>query len=107
MRYVVDVTPKATRQLDAARNWYWRQDRQIADAWYLGFRAAILSLEADPERHGQCRESHRLPGAFRELLYGSGRRKTHRAVFRIVGNRVEVVAIRHLAQRDLRSEDIQ
>ena len=107
MTYTVDVTQRARRRIDEARNWYAKRDRPIADAWYLGFRAAILSLENNPEQHGLCRESERLPGQVRELLYGSGRRKTHRAIFRIVGDRVEVLTIRHLAQRDLEPEDIE
>ena len=63
-------------------------------------------LKSDPHRFGLIHESHRFPFELRELLYGSGRRKNHRTVFRIIGDRVEVVAIRHLAQRDLDPTDI-
>jgi hypothetical protein len=42
----------------------------------------------------------------RQINYGSGKRPTHRALFRIVGNTVEVLSIRHLAQRALRPGDL-
>ena len=43
----------------------------------------------------------------REMLFGVGRRKTHRAVFRIRKDRVVVYAIRHLAQDALTSETFE
>jgi hypothetical protein len=72
-----------------------------------GFEDAIASLERSPDRCPIARENERFPYELRELLYGSGRRKTHRALIRIVGNRVEVMAIRHLAQREFRPDDLR
>jgi hypothetical protein len=40
------------------------------------------------------------------MLYGSGRKKTHRALFRVQDERVEVMLIRHAAQRDVDPADI-
>jgi len=42
----------------------------------------------------------------RELHYGSGRRTTHRVLFRVLEhNVVEVMAIRHFAQQDVTPDD--
>lgn len=41
----------------------------------------------------------------RELHYGSGKQKTHRALFRVFGDRIEVLAIRHHAQRNVSPND--
>lgn len=51
-------------------------------------------------------ESAEFPFELRELHYGSGRRTTHRALFRVVDDCVEVLAIRHHAQRDVSPDDI-
>ncbi len=47
-----------------------------------------------------------MPYPVRQLLYGLGKKLTHRAVFEIRGDTVYVVAVRHLAQDDLSSEEL-
>jgi hypothetical protein len=64
------------------------------------------SLEENPQRYGFAHESDLFPFEIREVLYGSGRKRTHRALFRISGNRVEVLVIRHVSQRDVEPEDL-
>ncbi len=51
------------------------------------------------------RESDDFPFETRDLYFGIGRRPTHRAVFTICHDKVLVIAIRHLAQRDLALDD--
>jgi hypothetical protein len=41
-----------------------------------------------------------------QLLYGLGKRKTHRALFAVHEQRVVVHAIRHLSQLDVTIDDI-
>ena len=106
MTYKVILSPEAEHQLLQAAAWYRRRDSGVALEWYNGFLDAIFKIGIHPRQYSISRENDRFAVELRELLYGSGRRKTHRAVFRIVVDRVEVVAIRHLAQRDLDPTDI-
>jgi len=94
-------------ELESAAEWYRQRSFsvEIANRWLHGFQVAILSLAANPERCAIARESEHFAYELREL-YGSGRRKTHRALFRVVGDRVEVLTIRHVAQRDLTPDDL-
>ena len=53
------------------------------------------------------RESDDLPGGpYREKLFGLGKSRTHRVVFRVTPAAVELVAVRHLAQDDLTPLDL-
>ena len=107
MKYNVKMAEEAKRQLDEAMAWYADRELDVAVEWYLGFAEAIRSLAENPERHGYARENEDFPYELYSMLYESGRRKTHRAVYRIVGRDVEVLTIRHHAQRDLTPEDLE
>jgi hypothetical protein len=67
------------------------------------FEAAIAGLAESPETHSIAREDelYDFPFTVRQLLYGVGRKSTHRAVFEIRDDTVYVHAIRHLAQDDV------
>jgi hypothetical protein len=108
MTYHLAVTDEAAQLLLAAAQWYAdaSQSLDIATTWYDGFIDALEKLEENPLREPLAAENDQFPFELRELHYGSGRRLTHRAVYRIVGNRVEVLSIRHLAQRPLGPGDM-
>ena len=107
MKHTVTVLPRAKRQLLEAARW-WSENRSQAEAarWFDGFEVALASLATNPERCGLAPENDAFPFTVRQLLYGLGRRVTHRAVFEVRGNEVIVHAIRHLAQQDLAAGDI-
>lgn len=106
MKYVVEVTRRAERQLRAITEWYRQQDAAAADRWAERCERMFETLEFNPEHNALARESEDLELELREVYFGSGRRKTHRVVFTIVGRSVQVVAVRHFAQRDLTATDI-
>jgi hypothetical protein len=106
MRYEVVLTERAKQQLDAASAWYDGNAPEIANDWYNGFLDALTSLEINPDQHSIARESNEFVTQIRQLLFGLGKRKTHRAVFSIHRDRVVVRAIRHLSQRDLERDDL-
>jgi plasmid stabilization system protein ParE len=108
MKYEVVIPVHVRTELESASEWHRvrSQSDEVANRWLRGFQDAMASLERNPERCPIDHESEPFPFELRELLYGSGRRKTHRALFRISGEQVEVVAIRHVAQRDLRPDDM-
>ena len=109
MTYQVFLTSKATLQLAAAARW-WSEHRSAEQAarWLDGFEAAIASLSNNPEQHGLAPENelYPLPYPARQLLYGIRKKPTHRAVFEVRGDTVFVLAIRHLAQDSLLSEEL-
>jgi plasmid stabilization system protein ParE len=67
---------------------------------------AIEDLSGNPERHGLSRENDSFVYEIRDPLLGIGRRPTHRAVFTIRAEEVVVLAVRHVAQQDLESDDV-
>lgn len=82
------------------------QSLEVAIAWYDGFIEDLESLEQNPFRCAVAPENGLIDFEVRELLYGSGKQLTHRAIFRIVENRIEVLTIRHHAQRPLQHGDL-
>ena len=84
------------------------RDADQASRWLVGFEEAIASLGDDPERLGLARENdlYDLPYPVRQLTYGLGKEPTHRAVYEVRGDTVFVVAVRHLAQDHLSSEEL-
>jgi len=103
----VVITQQAEREMQSAFDW-WAEHRSKlqADRWYAGLAKAIANLSENAERHGQSRERDRFAYEIRDLLFGSGRRPTHRAVFTIRGEEVVVLTVRHVAQPDLSPDDI-
>lgn len=106
MPYRVRISDRAERQLDKAVRWYSDHDPAVGAEWLAGFRTALKSLSRNPERCGLARETDRFPFDLRELLYGSGRRITHRALFYIEGNEVHVVGVRHVAQDEFTPDQL-
>lgn len=109
MTYEVIVLPRAEAQLLEAAIW-WSKNRSVEQAyrWLDGFEAAIASLAKAPEKRGVAREDglYDFPFTVRQLLYGLGKRPSHRAIFEIRGATVYVHAIRHLAQDEIGPADI-
>lgn len=106
MSHEVVLTEEAERGLEEVYQWYARQSTEAANKWYSGILQTFVSLEQNPERCPLATDNDRFPVEIRQLNYGSGRRLTHRIVFTIRPGRVIIYAIRHLAQRDLRPEDV-
>jgi plasmid stabilization system protein ParE len=108
--YRVFITSKAKRQLAASATW-WAEHRDVNQAarWLDGFEQAIAALSDNPEQHGLAAENalYALPFPARQLLYGIGTKATHRAIFEVRGDTVFVVAIRHLAQDYLTSDELR
>ncbi|MFV0445712.1 MAG: type II toxin-antitoxin system RelE/ParE family toxin [Planctomycetaceae bacterium] len=108
MTYRVVVSPRAEQRLLESASWYLDQSRSIEVAlrWYDGFHRALAAFSENPSRFALASESSKLPLEVRELFYGSGRRKTHRALFRVVDDQVLVLTVRHFAERDATIEEL-
>lgn len=107
MTYDVVLTRKAERQITSAARW-WAKHRSLqqAERWYQGLMHTLNSLAQDPQRCPLAPEHEMLPLPIRQIPYGLGRKPTHRVLFAIRGQRVVVYAFRHLAQRDIRPENL-
>ncbi|MCA9077053.1 MAG: type II toxin-antitoxin system RelE/ParE family toxin [Planctomycetaceae bacterium] len=108
MMFHVRTSEFAKREIREAAAWYRAKSGsiEVADRWLDGITSAIASLSQNPDRIPVYVRSDEFDMEIRELLYGSGRRKTHRIFFTIVGDQVEVISVKHHAQRDLTPDDI-
>ena len=102
MKYTVTIASQAKIEFWEAAQW-WAENRSVEQAirWVDQFQAAIDGLSENPERHAYAREDASLPKTTRQLLFGLGRRPSHRALFYIEGNSVNVICIRHVAQQGI------
>ena len=87
------------------------QGNEAADEWAIAAAAATIALRNThpgfETSYALSRESDDLPGGpYRDKLFGVGRKKTHRIVFRVTPAAIELVAVRHLAQDDLTPLDL-
>jgi plasmid stabilization system protein ParE len=107
MIHHVIITRRAEREMhDAAHWWASNRSAERANRWLTGLRRKLESLAKSPTRCPLAQENAQFPYELRELRYGVGSRPTHRAVFTIADNLVLVVAVRHLAQDQIRPEDV-
>lgn len=107
MTWRVTLTSRAERQLFNAALW-WAENRSTEQAmrWLDGFQEAIRQLADNADLWPQAPERDHLSFDARQLVYGLGRKKTHRAIFEIRGNQVFVHLIRHLAQDAISEDDL-
>ncbi len=110
MTYRVMTSRRVDREIGQIARWYFDRSgsEQVADEWVVKFHAAAATLATQPDRCPLARESAAFDFEVRELLYGSGRKKTHRILFRINDDEsvIEVIGVRHFAQRDLAPDEI-
>lgn len=101
------LTERAAREIGEAAAW-WAREHSVGEAerWYQGIREAIERLAMLPRRCPRIDEQDASTYEIRELQYGHGSAPTHRVVFAIIGERVVVLTVRHLARRPLGPEDL-
>jgi len=97
MKYAVNVTVRAERDLARLYGEIDATDSETARKWYRGLKRQIFSLEKIPFRCAVTPENKSL----RHLLYGHGH-NTYRVIYRVIGMQVDVLHIRHGARKRLR-----
>ncbi len=107
MHHVI-ITGPAKRDIQAAHDW-WAENRSDDQAvrWYVGIHKAIYSLKQTPTRCSLAPEGDLLEQGIHQLLFGVGRRATHRIVFVIDSEDVIVLRVRHCSQDALAFEDLR
>jgi plasmid stabilization system protein ParE len=95
----VIISDRAESDINTAHRW-WAEHRSPEQAarWYAGITDAIYALSKSAERHGLALENDGLPFEARQLLFGLGRKLTHRVLFTIRPDCVYVLRVVHVAQ---------
>ena len=106
--YRAVITDPAKRDVQAAHDW-WAENRSAerAGQWYVEIYKAIASLNKMPERCDFAPERNLLDQGIRQLLFGIGKRPTHRIVFAVDRKDVVILRVRHISQVALMAEDLE
>jgi toxin ParE1/3/4 len=96
MEYVVELTERAARDLNALYKRISAAESIAAADWYNGLAQAVGSLERSPRRGPRAPESENAKRFLRHLLYGK-KPHVYRAIYEIDERQriVRVLAIRH------------
>jgi len=99
MAYLVNITPRAERDLIQIYDCINARNSEAAFHWYRGLKEAILSLREHPNRCPVTPENRQL----RHLLYGH-KPDIYRVIYRVLEKhrQVEILHIRHGARRRFR-----
>ena len=105
MTYAVVLHAPARLDLQSAYTWAARSQRDVADRWLERFRAALHTLEQNPQRCPLARESSRVEFEVREFLFG---RKpfVYRVLYLIDGDTVRILRIRRAQRRFLSGPEL-
>jgi len=101
MQYLVRITDRALRDLEAIYEYVEADSSESAFAWFNGLAEAIHSLERFPERATVIPDDKKL----RHLLFGKSP-NTYRIIYALDKhkNAVNVLHIRHGARASLLNE---
>jgi plasmid stabilization system protein ParE len=101
MKVPVIISDRAANDIQHAYG-CWAENRSAEQAarWYSGIIERIYGLADTSGRHPLAPEAAGLPFEAREMLFGLGRRPTHRVLFTAEPHAIYVLTIRHVSQGD-------
>ena len=104
--FTVVLSNAAQNDIRQNTNW-WSRHRSVkqAERWYVGIVEKIYSLEQMPKRWPQAPEASKLNIEIRHALFGISSRPTHRILFAVDGETVNVFRVLHMSQTTIESED--
>jgi plasmid stabilization system protein ParE len=106
MKHKLIITQRAAQERDRAFTWYSdNYSSEFAARWYDGISQVIESLPRNLARGHKAAENDRFPFELYEVLYGK-RMNKHRILYRVEGNTVAILHIRHSAQHELTESDL-
>ena len=93
------ISRRAVGDVQRAHDW-WAEHRSAEQAarWYDGLMRAIHRLSAKSLEYPLANESEGVAIEIREMLFGLGRRPTHRVLFIIRPESILILCVRHVAQ---------
>ena len=105
MKLRVVLSERAEEQLEDAYLW-WSENRSAEQAvrWYNSFLNKLETLGQNPERFSVAPETFRTAHEVRQLLFGLGRKISHRALFTIRSDMIYVFSVRHVSQQTEESD---
>lgn len=107
MTHHVVITGLAEQDAISNHEWWSRhRSKEQADRWLEGVYAAMFSLRDQPERCSYATERDLREEGVRQLLYGVGRRVTHRIVFSIDREKVVIYRILSVSQDAVEADDL-
>lgn len=100
----IQITQPAKTDVQKSFDW-WSENRSPAQAteWYERIYHAIATLERMPQRCPLVPEKGLSQAGVRQLLFGIGKRPTHRIVFHYASDTdtVTILRVRHHSQDSL------
>lgn len=102
-----DVVLSDAAKADLRKNTRWwaeNRSREQAERWYVEIIEKIYSLEFMPTRCPPAPEAATLNLDIRNLLFGLSR-LTHRVLFEIDGQTVNVFRVLHMSQTTIETAD--
>ncbi|AFZ26052.1 plasmid stabilization system protein [Cylindrospermum stagnale PCC 7417] len=102
-KYQIIIQPAAQRAIEEAYLWFSNFSHRKARTWLEGLYKSILSLEKMPSRCSLAFENNFFDSEIRQLIYGKGR-NSYRILFTIVDDTVQILFVRHAAQKPMIDE---
>lgn len=97
MKYRLVFQRRALSDLEQQFNYVAQHSPETATRWFSQFVKALESLKTFPERYSRAPESDVYGVEIRQLLYGK-RGGMRRALFKIDGDTVRILCIRHASR---------
>ena len=94
--FEVSIAPRAAKELDNALKYISQFSELAAVKLAREFRQKVRYLERSPYQYASLTERVRGGYEYRQVLFGK-----YRAIYRIEGDQVYIVRIRHQAQKPL------
>jgi plasmid stabilization system protein ParE len=103
------IMPSDRAESDLARIYDWLAARSPGGAarWYEAFWDATERLMEYPYSCPRAAEAARLPEDVREMLFGTRKGRTYRALFVVEADIVHILCVRGPGEKHVRSEDIE
>jgi hypothetical protein len=104
MIYRIVIEPTAEREIRSAVRWKTENTSPaVAARWYDGLIKKISTRRRQPTRCPLAAEDYKFPEEIRELLYGTGGKRSHkhRIVFTIRGDTVHILICPSLRRDEL------
>jgi plasmid stabilization system protein ParE len=102
----VELTERALREMDRTYGWLVSErSLDYAQRWHDVMSDAFDSLASDVFTWAEAPEAVSSGRDIRQMIVGK-KRRAHRVLFEVRGNRVVVLRIRHVSQDYLQPDDL-
>jgi plasmid stabilization system protein ParE len=98
------LSVQASDQIDAAVTWI-AEHYGGGEQWYDQLTAAFAELTVRPERWPLSDDPDMVAARVREMLFGR-RRRTYRVWYRVEGDAVRILSVRHHSQGPITASDL-